>query len=162
MIPYLYWGMLSFITPPVALGAFAAASIAETNPMSTGFTAMALGTVTYFIPFFFVMDPALLLQGDALSILRSVLEVMTGTVIIAAAIQNHLPYLPQLISGYLRGGLIMRMVLAISGLLIALPSLQAIDVDVSNASSLAAGIVLLLMVLVWQAAQSHLRANPFK
>ena len=53
-----YWGMLSFITPPVALGAFAAASIAKTSPMQTGFEAMRFGSVIYFIPFFFAFQPA--------------------------------------------------------------------------------------------------------
>ncbi|HIG41259.1 MAG: TRAP transporter fused permease subunit [bacterium] len=149
----LYWGMLSFITPPVALGAFAAASIAETNPMSTGVTAMALGTVTYFIPFFFVLDPALVLDDDALSIFRSVMEVLFGTVIIAAAIQNYLTYVPQFLNGHLRGGLPVRIALATSGLLIALPSLTGIDLDVSNVKSLAMGIALLMLVLAWQAIQ---------
>ena len=39
----LYWAMLSYITPPVALGAYAAASIAEANPLKTGFAAHASG-----------------------------------------------------------------------------------------------------------------------
>ena len=43
----LYWGMVSYITPPVALGAFAAATIAQANPMRTGFEAMRLGSVIY-------------------------------------------------------------------------------------------------------------------
>ncbi|MFP6804542.1 MAG: TRAP transporter large permease subunit [Pseudomonadales bacterium] len=60
----LYWGMLSFITPPVALGAFAAASIAGASALSTGFKAMRLGSVIYFIPFFFVLEPALILSGS--------------------------------------------------------------------------------------------------
>ena len=60
----LYWGMLSFITPPVALAAFAASSVAKCQPMETGFEAMRIGTVIYFIPFFFVFNPALLLQGS--------------------------------------------------------------------------------------------------
>ena len=61
----LYWGMLSFITPPVALGAFAAATVAGARPMSTGLQAMRLGSVIYFIPFLFVLNPALIMQGDA-------------------------------------------------------------------------------------------------
>src|SRR3546814_3461331 len=40
----LYWGMLSFITPPVALGAFAAAAISGSDPMRAGFTAMRIGS----------------------------------------------------------------------------------------------------------------------
>ena len=54
---------MEIITPPVALGAFAAASIAGARPMLTGLRAMGLGASTYFIPFFFVLEPALILQG---------------------------------------------------------------------------------------------------
>ena len=43
----LYWGMLSYITPPVALGSFAAASLAQANPMRTGVESMRLGTIIY-------------------------------------------------------------------------------------------------------------------
>ncbi|MCZ6728982.1 MAG: TRAP transporter fused permease subunit, partial [SAR324 cluster bacterium] len=49
----LYWGMVSFITPPVALGAFAAASLAGASPIRTGLEAMRLGSIIYFLPFFF-------------------------------------------------------------------------------------------------------------
>ncbi len=58
----MYWGMLSFITPPVALAAFAAASVAQVSPMRAGFEAMRLGAIIYFVPFFFVFNPALLLR----------------------------------------------------------------------------------------------------
>ena len=59
----LYWAMLSYITPPVALGAHAAASIAESNPLKTGFAAMRMGSVIYIIPFIFVLDAAFILQS---------------------------------------------------------------------------------------------------
>ena len=61
----LYWGMVSFITPPVALAAFAAAPIAQTSQMRIGIQAMRLGTAIYVVPFCFVLNPALLLKGDA-------------------------------------------------------------------------------------------------
>jgi len=80
----LYWGMLSYITPPVALGAYAAATVAQANPMATGFTAMKLGTVIYFIPFFFVLEPALILQGARGEILVVTATVLTGVVLIAS------------------------------------------------------------------------------
>ncbi|MFC1907690.1 TRAP transporter permease, partial [Chloroflexota bacterium] len=41
----MYWGMISFITPPVSVGAYAAASVAQSKPMRTGFEAMRLGAV---------------------------------------------------------------------------------------------------------------------
>lgn len=59
-----YWGMLSSITPPVAIASFAAAGIAGAPAMKTGWESMWVGSIIYFIPFFFVLNPALLLQGD--------------------------------------------------------------------------------------------------
>lgn len=85
-----YWGMLSFITPPVALGAFAAASIAKAAPMATGFEAMRLGSVIYFIPFFFVLDPALILVGSADQILISLSLAIVGVLCFASAMQGYL------------------------------------------------------------------------
>ena len=59
-----YWGMLSAITPPVAIASFAAAGIAGAPAMKTGWESMWVGSIIYFIPFFFVLNPALLLQGE--------------------------------------------------------------------------------------------------
>lgn len=59
-----YFGVLSAITPPVAIGAFAAAPIANSNPMQTAFVAVRLAWVGFIIPFIFVYEPSLLLIGD--------------------------------------------------------------------------------------------------
>lgn len=59
----LYFGMMSFITPPVAVAAFAAASIAKADPFRTGFTAMRFGWAAYIVPFLFVYSPELILVG---------------------------------------------------------------------------------------------------
>lgn len=59
----LYWGMLSFITPPVALAAVPAASIAGANPLYTGFRSMRLGSISFILPFMFVLNPALIFEG---------------------------------------------------------------------------------------------------
>lgn len=58
-----HFGVHSYITPPVALSAFAAAAIAKTPPMATGFESFRLGIAAYMIPFLFVYSPALLGQG---------------------------------------------------------------------------------------------------
>ena len=57
----LYFGVLSAITPPVALAAFAAAPIAGAKPMETGFEAVRLSLVGFIIPFVFVYRPEILL-----------------------------------------------------------------------------------------------------
>ena len=46
----LYFGIMSFVTPPVAFAAFAAANIADASPMRTGWTAMRFGWVAYIVP----------------------------------------------------------------------------------------------------------------
>ena len=64
----LYFGMMSMITPPVALAAFAAATITEDDPLRTGIAAMRVGWAVFIIPFLFVATPELLMQGDWLAI----------------------------------------------------------------------------------------------
>jgi TRAP-type uncharacterized transport system fused permease subunit len=59
----LYLGMMSFLTPPVAIGAFFAASLAKAPPMVTAWTSMRFGWTAYVVPFMFVFAPALLLQN---------------------------------------------------------------------------------------------------
>ena len=136
----LYWGMLSFITPPVALGAFAAASIAGARPMLTGLRAMGLGASTYFIPFFFVLEPALILQGSWQITLIQVIEVLIGITVIAGAIQGYLLGLGPLTSNWL-----VRLVLGVGGLLIALPGLGAVKIDIDDSTL---GLIGLLLVVV--------------
>ena len=86
----LYWGMLSYITPPVALGAFAAASLAQANPMRTGFESMRLGTIIYFVPFFFVLDPGLIMQGEPLHILTVFGCAVLGVIVLSTSLQGYL------------------------------------------------------------------------
>jgi TRAP transporter 4TM/12TM fusion protein len=86
----LYWGMLSFITPPVALGAYAAAALAQASPMRTGLEAMRLGSIIYFIPFFFVLNPALILEGSWTNIGIATGSAFIGVTLVASALQGHL------------------------------------------------------------------------
>ncbi len=116
-----YWGMLSFITPPVALGAFAAASISNTPPMKTGFEAMRLGSVIYFIPFFFVFDPALVGQGTAMEIVASLALAIPGVALFACAMQGYVPFVGTLFGGAWYGWPL-RIVLLLSAILVALPA----------------------------------------
>ena len=86
----LYWGMLSYITPPVALGSFAAASLAQASPMRTGFESMKLGTIIYFVPFFFVLDPGLIMQGEPLHILTVFGCAVLGVIVLSTSLQGYL------------------------------------------------------------------------
>ena len=86
-----YWGMLSSITPPVAIASFAAAGIAGSPAMRTGWESMWVGSIIYFIPFFFVLNPALVLQGDSpyFEALGLMALAAFGTLFICGGIQGY-------------------------------------------------------------------------
>lgn len=86
----LYWGVLSFITPPVALGAIAAATIAGSNPMQTGFLSMRLGLINFILPFLFVLNPTLILRGDTLAIIHNVSTALIAVWLMACAFEAYL------------------------------------------------------------------------
>jgi TRAP-type uncharacterized transport system fused permease subunit len=87
----LYLGMMSMITPPVAIGAFFAASLAGAEPMRTGFTAMRFGWTAYIVPFLFIFSPALLLQGDDLiATMIAVATAIAGVWLVSIGITGYL------------------------------------------------------------------------
>ncbi len=117
-----YWGMLSAITPPVAIASFAAAGIAGAPAMKTGWESMWVGSIIYFVPFFFVLNPALVLQGPSpyLPALGLSLLIVIGTLFICGGIQGY-----QSGIGDLRKAGIMewplRVLLVIGGFVLATP-----------------------------------------
>jgi TRAP transporter 4TM/12TM fusion protein len=115
-----YWGMLSSITPPVAIASFAAAGIAGAPAMKTGWESMWVGSIIYFIPFFFVLNPAFVLQGAWTEALYLMLTTGIGTLFICGGIQGY-----QAGVGDLRGaGMLewpLRVLLVIGGLVLATP-----------------------------------------
>ena len=86
----LYWGMMSYLTPPVALAAITAAGIADANPTRTGFYAMRLGGVLFILPFLFVLNPALILQGPLLGVAHAAVTAIIAVWLIAAAFEGYL------------------------------------------------------------------------
>ncbi len=96
----LYWAMLSYITPPVAMAAVAASSIAKAPAMKTGVTAMRLGALLFVLPFLFVLNPSLILQGEMLDILRSVSTAILSILMLAAASERYLYFLARRATGW--------------------------------------------------------------
>ncbi|MBS61644.1 TRAP transporter fused permease subunit [Salinisphaera sp.] len=86
----LYWGMLSYITPPVALAAITASGVAGSNAGRTGVYAMRLGSILFVLPFLFVTNPALILQGDLFHILLSTVTAVAAIWLVAAALEGYL------------------------------------------------------------------------
>ena len=91
-----YFGMMSMVTPPVALAAYAAAAIAGSGIMATGFAAFRFALVGFALPYVFVLRPALLwLSGDGntpevWTVLGNFSLTLVGTVIFAAAIAGYI------------------------------------------------------------------------
>ena len=85
----MYFGMMSMITPPVALAAYAAASLANTDPMKTGWTAVRFGWIAFVIPFLFIRSPSLLLEGTLSSVIIAVITSLIGVWLICAAFAGY-------------------------------------------------------------------------
>lgn len=94
-----YFGMMSMVTPPVALAGYASASIAEAPMMKTSFAAFRFALVGFTLPFMFVYRPALcLLPVDGELTLFAVLHACTAAVIGILALASGL-------AGFFRGEL---------------------------------------------------------
>jgi TRAP transporter 4TM/12TM fusion protein len=108
----LYFGMMSMITPPIALAAFAAATISGASPMKTGFESMRLGWTAYVVPFLFVLSPTLLLRGEPGQIILNVFTAFVGVYIVSVSVVG---YFTRRLSAVHRIGI------AIAGLLAMVP-----------------------------------------
>jgi len=83
-----YYAVISAITPPVALAAYAGAAIAGSDPMKTSVTSFVYGMAAFLVPFMFFYSPALLMQGDAWQIVHYGLTALLGVYLLAAALQS--------------------------------------------------------------------------
>ena len=77
----MYYCVLSMVTPPVALAAYAAAGLAKTSPWTTGWIAFEMSFVAFLIPFAFVADPALLFQGPIINVIIASIGLIVPTAI---------------------------------------------------------------------------------
>lgn len=85
----LYFGMMSMITPPVALAAFAAATISKADALGTGFAAMRTGWVAFILPFAFVATPALVMEGSWGTLATASAQLAVGVAAITVAIIGY-------------------------------------------------------------------------
>jgi len=130
----LYWGMMSYITPPVALAAITAAGLAGSDPWKTGLYAMRLGSVLFLLPFFFVLNPALILHGKLPTILAAAVTAVFAMWLLASAAESYL----------YRVGTItwpVRLVLFAAALVLMYPGLYT--------DLIGAGLTLLVYLLNW-------------
>jgi TRAP-type uncharacterized transport system fused permease subunit len=80
----LYFGMMSMITPPLAIAAFFAASLAQADALKTAFSSMRFGWPAYVVPFLFVATPSLMLKGDVTIIILNTVTTVIGIWLVSA------------------------------------------------------------------------------
>jgi TRAP-type uncharacterized transport system fused permease subunit len=137
----LYFGMMSMITPPIALAAFAAASIAKAPSMATGWAAMRFGWSAYVIPVLFVFSPALILRGAPGYIALAAVTAGIGVWLVSAAL-----------AGFFRGrlGPLARVAFAGAGLMALVPAGAFPGAIWSDVLGVVAGIGLMLWDMLRQ------------
>ncbi|MEY8826940.1 TRAP transporter permease [Sedimentitalea sp. XS_ASV28] len=82
----LYFALLSFVTPPVALASYAAAALAKTDSTKTGLTAFKLTLPGFIVPFAFVYNPALVMNGAWYEIALVSVSSMLGVYALAGSV----------------------------------------------------------------------------
>lgn len=109
----LYYAVMSAMTPPVAVAAYAAAAIANDNPLKIAGTAVMFSIVAFLIPFGFVHNSGLLLIGTPLEIIIAILAATLAVILLAVAAE-----------GFLRTQLstIMRLALTVAALTLIAPA----------------------------------------
>jgi len=85
-----YFSIVSSLTPPVALAAYAAAGISGSSINKTGFTAFKMAIVAYFVPYFFLYSPLLLMKGPWHLIVLNMVLAILGTGVISIAVTGVL------------------------------------------------------------------------
>ena len=126
-----YSGIISAITPPVALAAYAGAAIAKAPPLRTGFLAMRIGLAAFIVPFMFVYSPGLVFHGTPWEVVYSIGTSLLGILAITYGVQGRM--LRELY-------IVERMILVVSGLLFIPYSISANGI----------GLFLFLALVAWQ------------
>jgi TRAP transporter 4TM/12TM fusion protein len=127
----LYFGVMSMVTPPVAIAAFAAATLARSEPMATGFVAMRFGWPAYIVPFLFLWAPGLLLRGNALDVAIITITAIAGVFLTCIGVVGFLAR---------RVGALERVLFVVSGVALLLPHRMFDYADLANLLGLALGV----------------------
>jgi TRAP transporter 4TM/12TM fusion protein len=149
----LYCGMLSYITPPVALCAFAAANIAHASPMSIALVACRLGVAKYLLPFFFIIDPALLMQDGFAAVAQAALTATVGMILLGSAMEGYLIGLGDMRKGIF--SFILRGLLIAAGIFLSLPGWKYDLIGVGIAI-----VALILMMLTFRLQMGEGAVQP--
>lgn len=137
-----YFAIISAITPPVALAAYAAAGISGADPLKTGVTSCRLGLAAFIVPYMFVYAPQLLMVGSTDKIILATVTSMIGVVALAASVVGWL---------LKRANAIERVLLMIAALSLIKPGIYTDMVGL--------GILILIVAYQWMAKRKVLAAE---
>ncbi len=130
----LYFGMMSMITPPVAIAAFAAATLTGEDAMKTGFAAMRFGWFAYLVPFLFVLSPSLLMEGGAFEVIATAVTAAGGVWLVSIAIMGY--FVREL-------GLLWRVLFGLAGLALLIPGSGFEGARLTDIAGLVIGVLLI-------------------
>jgi len=116
----IYYSMLAGITPPVALTAFVAAGIANSDPMRTAIQSMKLAIVIYIIPLSFIYDQSILFKGPIINTFLALICSLAGIYFLSGALEGYFPLLSK-DENFSKVSYFMRPLLFIMGILLILP-----------------------------------------
>jgi TRAP-type uncharacterized transport system fused permease subunit len=104
-----YFGIVSLITPPVAIAAFVAANLAGAKPMETAVTCVRLGWTALVVPVMFVMSPNLIMQGEPLNVVVAFITAVIGVWATTCGIQGYFlrPLRFFMRAGFMIGGIML-------------------------------------------------------
>jgi TRAP transporter 4TM/12TM fusion protein len=85
-----YFAVLSFLTPPICLAVYTAASLANSSPMKTALQALRLGIAAYIFPFVFAFSPALLCVGPLGKVLSAAFLAVLGIIVLSIGFEGYL------------------------------------------------------------------------
>jgi len=142
----LYFGVMSLITPPIATAAFVAATIAKTDPMAAGWTAMRFGWASYIVPFLFVYSPALIMRGSVGEIALVMALSIAGIWFVCAGMTG---YALRVMSVGMRAGFVL------AGLMLLMPFQAATSNAWINVAGALLGVTLFILEM---RGRNHVRA----
>jgi TRAP-type uncharacterized transport system fused permease subunit len=111
-----YYACLSVVTPPEAMAAYAAAAIAGSKPLSTGWEATRLAAIAYIAPFFFVYTPELILKGHWWDIVQACITACLGCIALGSGLMGYM---------VTKLGWLSRLLLTIAGVSLIKPGLYS-------------------------------------
>lgn len=130
----MYFGMMSMVTPPVAVAAYAAASIAGADSVKTGFAGVKFGWSAYIVPFLFVASPNLLLDGKPLNVVLACITAVMGVYLVSVGVAG---YMTRLLNPF------QRIAFATAGILLMIPANAFKDAVWTDIGGFVLGAILL-------------------